>query len=200
MKENFVNGSIKLITKYNDYPKEKIEWINYGLQGLYSTITKFIVTFIISILLNIYKEFLIFMFFYSFLRIFASGLHANSNLQCWLMSVPTFIIIPYLSKNIIIPLNIKLIIMIFSIIMFAIFAPADTLKKPIMKKNIRLKNKLLTLFVSLIYLNIIMFFKNEIIINIIAFTSLLQAIIICPLTYYIFNQSFNNYLKYSNKF
>lgn len=199
MKENFVNGSIKLITKYNDYPKEKIDWINYGLQALYTTITKFTVILTICIILGIYKEFLLITFFYSILRLFGAGFHGNSNIQCWMLSTPLFISFSYLSKNIIIPLNIKLAIMIFSIIMFAFFAPADTKKKPMIRKNIRIRNKILTIFTGIIYLYLAIIIKNNILSNIIIFSSILQVTVILPLTYYLFKQSYNNYKTYKPK-
>lgn len=199
MKENFVNGSIKLITKYNDYPKEKIEWINYGLQALYTTITKFTVILTLSIILGIYKELLLILLFYSFLRLFGSGFHGNSNIQCWLLTTPLFIGFSYLSKNIIIPLNIKIAIMIFSIIMFALFAPADTKKKPMIRKNIRIRNKTLTISIGIIYLILILKINNNILDNVIIFASILQITVILPLTYKIFSQPYNNYKNYKPK-
>jgi accessory gene regulator B len=199
MKENFVNGSIKLITKYNDYPKEKIEWINYGLQALYTTITKFTVILTICIILGIYKELLLIILFYSFLRLFGSGFHGNSNIQCWMLSTPLFISFSYLSKNIIIPLNIKLAIMIFSIIMFAFFAPADTKKKPMIRKNIRIRNKILTIFTGIVYLYLAITIKNNTLSNTMIFSSILQVTVILPLTYYLFKQPYNNYKTYKPK-
>ena len=46
MKKNFLDKSISFITKYKKYSKKDIEKLEYGLEGLYLTITKAIIIII----------------------------------------------------------------------------------------------------------------------------------------------------------
>ena len=69
MKDIVVNKIMFRIIDNNKFiSKVKLEEIKYGLYGLYGLITKSLVIFLVAFILNIYKEFLIFIFFYGILR------------------------------------------------------------------------------------------------------------------------------------
>ena len=56
------------IKRNNDYNAIKLKEIEYGLVGIYLTISKVIIIFALAILLNIFKEVLIFMIFFNIIE------------------------------------------------------------------------------------------------------------------------------------
>ena len=64
MKEKFLDFSINLIEKYQNISEGDIPKLRYGLEGLYLTFTKMIVIFLLAIVLGIFKEILILLFFF----------------------------------------------------------------------------------------------------------------------------------------
>lgn len=199
MKKVFLEKSLNLIKNYYSYDDIKLQEIKYGLETLYITITKTVVIFALALLLNIFKELMIMMVFYGFLRLFAHGLHAKKSWQCWVTSVPLFLILPYLSTILLIPKEIYLVLGTFITIMIYFYAPADTEKKPIVNKKRRMFFKITSTVISIIYLVLIYFLKNNILINIIFSSMLVELVLISPLTYKIFNLKYNNYKTYLQK-
>lgn len=199
MKKVFLEKSLNLIKNYYSYDDIKLQEIKYGLETLYITITKTVVIFALALLLNIFKELMIMMVFYGFLRLFAHGLHAKKSWQCWVTSVPLFLILPYLSTILFIPKEIYLILGTFITIMIYFYAPADTEKKPIVNKKRRMFFKITSTVISIIYLVLIYFLKNNTLINIIFSSMLVELVLISPLTYKIFNLKYNNYKTYLQK-
>lgn len=199
MKKVFLEKSLNLIKNYYSYDDIKLQEIKYGLETLYITITKTVVIFALALLLNIFKELMIMMVFYGFLRLFAHGLHAKKSWQCWVTSVPLFLILPYLSTILFIPKEIYLILGTFITIMIYFYAPADTEKKPIVNKKRRMFFKITSTVISIIYLALIYFLKNNTLINIIFSSMLVELVLISPLTYKIFNLKYNNYKTYLQK-
>lgn len=199
MKKVFLEKSLNLIKNYYSYNDIKLQEIKYGLETLYITITKTVVIFALALLLNIFKELMIMMVFYGFLRLFAHGLHAKKSWQCWVTSVPLFLILPYLSTILLIPKEIYLVLGTFITIMIYFYAPADTEKKPIVNKKRRMFFKITSTVISIIYLVLIYFLKNNTLINIIFSSMLVELVLISPLTYKIFNLKYNNYKTYLQK-
>lgn len=195
MKNYFLNYSIKLIlNNFPHYPKEKIDKINYGLEGFYLTITKTIIIFSIAFLLNIFLEFFILLIIYNFLRLFSFGLHANTSITCLIVSMTLFIGGAFLTNLLIISNITKTIIFILAILIFFKYSPADSKKRPLINKKKRSKYKFISTFIIIImcyitYLPINNYFNNAIIIAIIY-----QAFLITPFAYYLFKQPYNNYL------
>ena len=196
MKKKFLDYSMNLIKEKNNYNDIKLAEIRYGLEAFYMLTTKLLVIFALAIVLGLFKELMLFMILYTPLRGLGFGFHANSSIECWLISVPCFIIIPFLAKTLSIPLYIIHIIILFSVISFLFFAPADSHKKPLINTRKRLIDKTILIVIGLIYLFLTIFIKNTLIINTLMFASLWQAICVNPLIYKLFNQPFNNYKTY----
>ena len=196
MKTKFLNYSMNLIKEKNNYSDIKLAELKYGLEAFYMLSTKLLVIFLLAIIFGLFKELLLFMLFYTPLRGLGFGFHANSSIECWLISLPAFIIIPFLAKTISIPLYIIHIVIILSIISFLFFAPADSHKKPLVNTKKRLINKTIIVINGLIYLFLTIFIKNSLITNTLMFATLWQAICVNPLIYKLFNQPFNNYKTY----
>lgn len=196
MKNIFLNYAMNRIRANNDFDEIRLAELKYGLETFYLLITKLIVIIALAIGLGIIKELMLFIIFFTPLRSFGYGFHANTSLECWLISVPIFIILPILAKYLTIPLLVCQIFIIMATISFYLFAPADTKKKPLINQKKRLIQKTILVTFGLIYLGITMVTKNTLIINLISFAALWQAICVNPLIYKIFGQTFNNYKTY----
>lgn len=200
MKELVVNGIMNNITKYYDYDNTKINEIKYGIESLYLTITKTIIIFILSIILNITKELMLLFVFYSLIRLTGFGVHAKKSWHCWVSSLTIFVLIPILIKYV--TLNEKLIIISYTIftLLLLMYAPADTEKRPLIKKNKRILYKVLTIIITISYLIYSIIYKeNTMIINTLYFSILLEVILILPCTYKLFGVKYNNYKNYKKK-
>lgn len=181
---------------YPDYNNSKLDEIKYGLESIYLSLTKVVVILFITFLLGIFKEAILVLLFFNILRSTAFGLHASKSWMCWVSSSILFIGIPYLCIYSNLPNFIHYLMICLSIVCFMIYAPADTKKRPLVRKNRRIKFKLLTLVFSIIY--IILFFNTDSIFikNVITITMTLEAVLIHPLTYRVFNLPYKNYESY----
>ena len=87
MKEAFLNHTMNFIAsnqkKLNEEDKEKLA---YGLEGLYMTITKLVVIFLIAFLLGFIKEFIITLILFNIIRFPGFGFHASKSIVCLITS------------------------------------------------------------------------------------------------------------------
>ena len=196
MKKRFLDGCIKLIKDNNkDISNEKIDAIRYGLEGVYLTISKTIFIFALTYVLGIFKEMFIMLIIFNLLRTTGFGLHAKKSWQCWVSSTILFIIFPLLSNYIVLPIYIKIIMGIFSIILIFIYAPADTYKHPLVNKKKRLIWKYLTTINTIILVFISILIKNNCIANLIIFAIYTEILLINPISYQLLDLPYNNYKK-----
>lgn len=198
MKEKFVNSSISFISKYQECDDLKLKRLKYGLEGIYSLIVKTVAILIIACLTKTLKETALLMLFYAGIRTFSYGMHAKSNLACWISSIIIYNIIPLFIPKLILPNYISYIILGGALISMILWAPADTPKRPLIRKNQRIKCKILSIIIVLIYTLIYLFSNNILINQTIIFALIIQTIIINPLSYKLTNTRFNNY-KYHKK-
>lgn len=196
MKDLIINKIMDSIKKKNKYSDTKLAEIKYGLSTLYINITKTIVIISLAIILNLIKELLLILLFYGILRLFGFGLHAKKTWQCWIGSLITFLLLPYLVKVLEINFYIRLIVSILSIIFIFIFAPADTEKRPLIRKKKRIIYKVLCTSTALALTIYSIFSKNILIQNSIFFSLILECFMISPLSYKIFKLKYANYKNY----
>lgn len=200
MKKRFLKWGLGLIKNNNPEISDiRLDEIRYGLEGIYLTITKTIFIFTVCYLLKIFKEMLILLIVFNILRTTGFGLHAKKSWMCWLSSTIMFVLLPLLSKNIIIPYNIKLILGIVGIILIFLYAPADTEKRPLVNKKKRTIWKIITTLNCSILVVCSLIIKDQTVSNLIIFGIYSQIILILPLTYKIFNLKYNNYKEYMLK-
>ena len=198
MIKNFViNNSMNLINGLNKYNEEQLEEIKYGIEAVYLLITKFIVIYTISIILGLWKETLLLLMFFNFLRATAFGLHASKSINCWISSIISFLLLPFICKNYVLPNWFFIIISSVCIVLFTLYAPADTIKRPLINAKKTKIYKIIKIITSLIYTALIFLINNNIIKNIIIFSMILQVVLILPITYKIFKLPYNNYKNYN---
>ena len=193
MKKLILDSCINFIKKYNDYDKNKLNEIKYGLEAIYLTFSKMIIISIIALILGTFKEMIIFTVIYNVLRAPSFGLHATKSWICLLSSTILFIGIPYLCIILTIPINIKIIICIAGICFMYKNSPADTYKKPIVSKKRRNIYKFISTIFTIIYSFISLYLQNNFLVNCILFSIILQNCMISPTVYKIFKLPYNNY-------
>lgn len=196
MKEKFINLSINFISKYQECDDLKLKRLKYGLEGIYSLIVKISVVILISIITKTLTETLLFILFYAGIRTFSFGWHAKSNIACWITTLLIYNVILYFIINIDYPIYIGYIILGISLISILLWAPADTPKRPLIRKKQRLKSKILSITVLVLYAVIYVTINSNPLKNIILYSLLIQTILINPVTYKITNTRFNNYKYY----
>ena len=194
--KKFADKMIIFLDKYKHYSEKDKKIVHYGLETIYILITKTIFITFISLFFGITKEMYIFIFFFAILRIFACGLHMSTSLQCTTFSSIMFIILPITCKHINLSIYIHLLFFTITIIIFYIYSPADTIKKPLINIKKRKKLKFQSLLIVLIYLIIFFTIKNTYITNCISISLIAESIMILPITYKIFKQPYKNYKNY----
>jgi len=196
VKQFILNYCMKVVNYNNDYDEEKLEIIKYGLEGLYLQITKILIIILLSILLGIFKEVVIFLLIYNIIRTTSFGLHATKSWICLLSSTLIFIGIPVICLYIKIPIYIKTIINVVVIGFIFKNSPADTKKRPIVNPKRRLFYKYISTFIVIIFAYISILTKNDFLSNCFMFAPLVQSFMIAPTVYKIFGLPYNNYLTY----
>ena len=199
MKNVVINSCLKLIKKYRNPNENELAIIKYGLEGIYLTITKTVVILTIAFLLGYFIESIIFTIAFGLLRSFSYGIHAKKSWMCWISSIILFIGIPIMAKEIIINKYIVYCVGLIGTILIYKNSPADTYKRPIINKKRRMKLKLTSTFISLIYFILSLLISNQFISNCFIYSILLQNILISKYTYKLFNLPYNNYISYLEK-
>ena len=188
---NWQNKIRKQIPEFTD---EKAEEINYGLQLLIGELPKTFIFILISILLGVFKEFLITIIVIFPYRAFSGGFHLKTHLGCILGTSMFYCGIAYISKLSLFSYNTKyiltILIWIFGILMCRLYAPADTENVPILRKKERKTKRILSYIVLTITLIIGAVIKNNTISNIIILGMLVQSIMISKLAYRITNNKY----------
>lgn len=198
MKKLFLKKIRTAIKKqYPNYNDDKIDEIMYGIEGLYLTFTKTVVICIIALILGILKELICLLVSFNFIRFFAFGMHASKSSICLIFSSLVFIIFSILCKYIVLPKYLLYILYLLALAIISIYAPADTVKRPLIKRKKRIKFKILSIMVVIIYFILTLVSKNNLFINSLIFGLLIECILINPITYKAFKMPYKNYITYS---
>ena len=196
MKEAFLNHSMDFISKNRiDMSDEDKEKLIYGLEGLYMTITKLLIIFLIALALGFIKEFIITLILFNIIRFPGFGFHASKSIVCLISSTILILGLPYLFVNVEVNLIIKLILCLVSVITFIICAPADTYKRPLTNKKKRTIRKVCACTLAIIYSVIIIAFNKSIISDLLLAALMIETVLISPIMYVIFGEPYNNYKK-----
>ena len=199
MKKILLDSIINNIKKYYNYDDKKLLEIRYGLESLLLSLFKIIVIVAISFIFKTTKELLLFLLTYGLLRLTGFGVHAKKSSQCWYTSIPIFTLIPYLIDRVIIHKHLLTSILFISLVVLAIYAPADTEKRPLINKKKRKIYKVITIIISIIYMVVIVAIKNNYIVNLLFFSIILETILVIPITYRILGVKYDNYKRYRGR-
>lgn len=172
---------------------EEAEKIYYGLQVIMLDISKSIILLGPAYFLGIFKYTLIAFLVFAILRSFASGVHANSTLQCIVVNYILFIGNVYLSLCL--PLNTaaQSIIFLISLTLVFLYAPGDTEERPLVSKKLRKQLKFKSLSIIVAFFISIFIIESRIYTTLITYGILEAALVITPITYRLFGKKANNY-------
>ena len=145
---------------------------------------------------KVLKEFFITVIVIFPYRAVSGGFHLKTHFGCILCTSFCYCGIPYVSKviNFTEPVKLSLIILtwIFGMIMCKLYAPADTENVPILRKNDRKINRILSYIILTITLSIGLLIKNNTISNIIILGMLIQSMMITRIAYKITNNKYGH--------
>ncbi len=196
MKEAFLNHSLAFIANSKgELSEDEKEKLSYGLEGLYMTLTKLVIIFLIALLLGFLKEFLFTLVMFNIIRFPGFGYHASKSIICLISSTTLILGLPFLFMHIEISLIVKVILCVVSVIVFAICSPADTAKRPLTNKKKRLIRKICATSLAIIYSFIIIMFNDLVYSDLLLAALLIETIVISPILYLIFGDTYNNYKK-----
>lgn len=118
--------------------KEDQELYRFGVRQLISFFINIISTVLISMALHVEKEEAITFFLsYHLLRSYAGGVHAKTEIRCYIYSVILIIGALFFIKNIDVPIGTVIAVMIVSSVFILILSPVDTENKRLDNVEIR---------------------------------------------------------------
>lgn len=114
---------------------EQKDLYDYGFRQGFLLLFNMITLIIIGFIFNMFWQSLIFMIAYSFLRAYAGGYHANTQLRCYLFSTGMIVVVLWIIK--LIPWNsfICFIITAISSMIILLIAPVEDSNKPLDQKE-----------------------------------------------------------------
>lgn len=183
---------------------ERAEVIKYGLEIIIGEIPKLILLVVVAIILKI--GWLVVFAYLTMLpyKVMAGGFHLKTNIGCLIGTFTVYYGNVLLSKYMVIePIYLKYIIIIatwiFSIIMISLYAPADTINLPILRKKERKTKKILSYIFATIMLIGSLVIKNNTLANILLINVIVESVCISRLAYKITKNEYGyeNYLKNS---
>ncbi len=198
MKDKYMKTMTSFLTRYHDYTEDELDNIRYSLEGVYLSFTKLVVIVALALILGICKELLILLVLFNIIRFPGFGFHARKSSECLICSTLLFIGVPILLKYVQLSKFALFIIGSVCTVLLAIYAPADTVKRPLPNKKKRKIRKIATTIIAIIY-TIISFYLdsyNYTISYLLIASLMLETIMVNPLTYKLFKQPYRNYLNY----
>lgn len=197
MKDYIIKHSLNLIQTYDPNIDEvTLAEIEYGLVGLYLTITKVIIIILLAYFLNIMLEVIIFMIIFNVIRTFSFGLHATKTWICLVTSTIVFILVPYLCVYTSLPSIIKWVISMITVCFIFKNSPADTYKRPIVNPIRRRAYKLFSTTIACIFGILALYSQNNFISNCFIYAPIIECFLISPMVYKFFHLPYDNYKTY----
>ena len=182
----------KIKSKVTDIDEERELVINFGVRLIFGELPKILILFIIGFLLSMGWQTLLLFFLIAPYRSFTGGIHLKTHLGCMITTSILYLLPIILSKYILISDKIILYILaglitIFSIIIIARYAPADTENIPILSKK-EIKSKKIKSYIALvILLSIIIFNPYKQFSYMIIYAMFLQNLTVLPISYKLTN-------------
>ena len=194
----------KIQEQMPEVDNERAEVIKYGLEIIIGEIPKLILLVVVAIILKI--GWLVVFAYLTMLpyKVMAGGFHLKTNIGCLIGTFTVYYGNVLISKYMVIePIYLKYIITIatwiFSIIMISLYAPADTINLPILRKKERKTKKILSYIFETIMLIGSLVIKNNTLANILLINVIVESVCISRLAYKITKNEYGyeNYLKNS---
>lgn len=167
---------------------ERAEIINYGLSLIIGEMPKIILLIVIAFILKI--GWLVIFAYVTMLpyKVVAGGFHLKTHIGCFIGTCTVYFGNVILSKYIILqPMYLKYgiisAIWLIAIIMISIYAPADTVNMPILRKKERKIKKILSYIFATITIIVAMVINNNTLANILIINVLIESLSISSIAY-----------------
>lgn len=142
--------------------KDRLAEINYALQVIFNEILKILILVMLFLTLDRLSYFLFSLGILISIRTFAGGYHCNTTLNCLLVSALFFLTTSYESYLPNLNIYIYYLITLISIGIVALNAPFPNKKRPIKSQKRRFTLKLISIFFTILWTSILLFFiKNS---------------------------------------
>ena len=193
--------TLKIRKKMPEVNDERAEVINYGLQLLIGEIPKTLLILFIAWILGVFKLTVLAVLVIVPYRAAVGGVHFKTHIKCIFATSLFYIGNALLSKYLILghdlQLMITFLVWVFSITMITLYAPADTVDVPILRKNERTLKKILSYIIMSVLLIVAIVISNKTLSNLIIFGVLLQTIAITRPMYILANNKYGyeEYIK-----
>ena len=189
--------SIKIVDfvekQLSDTTSDERDRIKYGIEALLVNLGKLPLLFILAYLFGVLKQFSMIFLLYGCLRTFAGGFHAKTSLSCTIISIISFSLMTYLAMTVYPNPLIKIIMFFISIIILAVYAPADNEEKPIVNRKHRIILRIFSYITAGTYITASYLIKNEFIVNTLFYCIIFECFYVSPIPYKIFNRRWRNY-------
>ena len=169
---------LALLDDNNEAAREECK---YGLMAIYMNAWKTIVLIILTLIFGIWRQVVLFAIPYIVLRLFSHGLHLKSAIACTLLGLTYYLGISSLVMVITIPPSLQIGLWITCFILFALYAPAATKRRPIFPRERRVK-KIASLIVLAVLAAVSYVLAGDIA-NIFLAAVLCQTVNILPISY-----------------
>lgn len=195
----------KMCDNNSEITEEKAAEINYGLHIMFGEVPKLFIMAAIAGILGIFKWTIICFCLMLPYRTYSGGFHLKTHIGCIIGTSIMYTGNAFISQKFELPITTKIIcasiLLIFSIIMIYLYAPADTEDVPVVSKKERKKRRNISFVIVTIMLVASAIIKHNIISNILLVGVLLQTISITRLAYKLTNNKYGyeEYWKNKNK-
>lgn len=169
--------------------EEKSEIIYYGLQNLVGELPKGFFILLVAWVCRVFDLVLIGTVVFLVYRAFAGGVHLKTHISCLIVSTlfvvgGTIFAKEFIYEN---TFLVYTLLGIFNFIIAALYAPADTENRPIMKQKQRDRQKIESVItVGLVYLLCTFVIKDHVITNMFMYMITFESLMITPFAYKIF--------------
>ena len=178
--------------------KEGLEYTKmvFGLESFLINVSKLIIVYTFAILLGILPQTLITQGAFALLRRYSFGLHALKSTVCTIVSCCLFVFIPWLLPDAGIGNATVLAVFVPLIIIFYMYAPADTKARPLVGVQLRARMKKRAVICVVILMVAALIIPNSNVKLLMTLGAVYQCVSVLPLTYKILRRSEKNYEQY----
>lgn len=163
--------------------EDRLAEINYALQVMFNEILKILILVMLFLALGRLGYFLFSLGILISIRTFSGGYHCNTTLKCLLVSALFFFITSYIGLELPkLSIYVYYLITLISIVIVVSNAPFPNKKRPMRSQKRRFTLKLISIFFTILWTSILLFFiKDSSYINCGFLTILLAIIQIIPI-------------------
>lgn len=200
MKKFIVDKMCSFITNNlpNEISDDRYAMIRYGAEALYIGVSKSIIIILVACFMGCLSDVILCMVAFGLIRSVSFGLHAFRGLVCTVLSVLVMIGIPMVSRIIYMSLWMKVVCCLILIMLFALYSPSDTKKRPLVNPHVRKRLKVISVAVCIAY-SLIAVISISVYSYMLILSLAAEAVLILPISYRMFSESRDNYKNYDRR-